>query len=367
MPKRKQSHREPEPEEIDDGEVSSQDGPSDDEEDDRFCGMTDSRFQLEDGADDDDAVVVEGKDEDGAGDDDAEGDEYDDYDPEADDDDDEPNLLPSDQPNILNLPTASSKPSKAQGPLTLKSIATHNTRVDNSGVVYLSRLPPFLQPRAIRQLLSSHGARIGRLYLSPEDPRVAARRKKYRGNKRVNYTEGWVEFEDKRQARRVAEMLNTRPMGEVAGKRGGRSWFKEDLWSIKYLPRFKWGMLTEQIAYEKAVRDQKLRTEMESVKRENKAYIKNVERAKMIEAIEEKKRKRQKKLEEEGGEDGPKAKPLVKPAPSNGKDAKGAKEKVGRQFKQRAVKDPVVDRKAREGAGGGVSGAKKSVLSKIFG
>lgn len=35
------------------------------------------------------------------------------------------------------------------------------------GVVYLSRIPPFMRPRKVRHLLSQYGT-IGRVYLQPE-------------------------------------------------------------------------------------------------------------------------------------------------------------------------------------------------------
>lgn len=43
-------------------------------------------------------------------------------------------------------------------------------------------------------------------------------------------------------ARSVAEMLNAQPIG---GKKGTR--WRDDVWTMKYLPRFKWNMLTEQV------------------------------------------------------------------------------------------------------------------------
>ena len=65
-----------------------------------------------------------------------------------------------------------------------------------------------------------------------------------------NFTEGWVEFADKRVAKRTALLLNSQRIG---GKR--RSAYYDDLWCIKYLPRFKWDDLTDEIAYQRAVRD----------------------------------------------------------------------------------------------------------------
>ena len=60
-----------------------------------------------------------------------------------------------------------------------------------------------------------------------------------------NFTEGWIEFEDKRVAKQTAQMLNGQPMG---GKR--RSAYHYDLWCLKYLSKFKWDHLTEEIGEE---------------------------------------------------------------------------------------------------------------------
>lgn len=51
-----------------------------------------------------------------------------------------------------------------------------------------------------------------------------------------------MEFKNKKVARSVAEMLNAQPIG---GKKGTR--WRDDVWTMKYLPKFKWSMLTEQI------------------------------------------------------------------------------------------------------------------------
>ena len=60
--------------------------------------------------------------------------------------------------------------------------------------------------------------------------------------KKIFYTEGWVEFMNKRHAKRCAEMLNNRKVG---GKR--HNFHYEDLWNIKYLHKFKWPQLTQKI------------------------------------------------------------------------------------------------------------------------
>jgi ESF2/ABP1 family protein len=74
------------------------------------------------------------------------------------------------------------------------------------------------------------------------DQKITTRRKKYTKNNRRNYIEGWVEFKDKKQAKAVAEHLNMR---EIGGKRKSR--YYAEMWNIKYLPKFKWHHLTEQM------------------------------------------------------------------------------------------------------------------------
>jgi ESF2/ABP1 family protein len=74
------------------------------------------------------------------------------------------------------------------------------------------------------------------------DPKRAYLRRRYTSTKKPHYTEGWVEFKDKKVARSVAAMLNAQPIG---GKK--RSRWRDDVWTMKYLPKFKWNMLTEQI------------------------------------------------------------------------------------------------------------------------
>jgi ESF2/ABP1 family protein len=101
-----------------------------------------------------------------------------------------------------------------------------------------------MKPTKLRSLLSKYG-KLGRIYLAPEDAKITARRKKYKHNKRINYTEGWVEFLDKKVARATANHLNNNIIG---GKK--RSYYYDDIWVMKYLPKFKWNHLTEQIAYE---------------------------------------------------------------------------------------------------------------------
>ncbi|CAG8714887.1 8856_t:CDS:2, partial [Ambispora leptoticha] len=157
-------------------------------------------------------------------------------------------------------------------PLTAKKLYDFQKQQDKTGIVYLSRIPPFMKPLKVRHLLEKFG-KIGHIYLAPEDPKTRLKRKKYGGNKKKNYTEGWVEFFDKKVAKSVAALLNSKPIGRH-----------------KFI--FKWNHLTEQIAYENASRAQRLQAEISQAKRENKDYVRKVEKSKMIKNIQEKKLKR---------------------------------------------------------------------------
>lgn len=48
-----------------------------------------------------------------------------------------------------------------------KSPSTRKTKATNPGVVYMSRLPPFMKPAKIRNIFSQYGE-VGRLFLQPE-------------------------------------------------------------------------------------------------------------------------------------------------------------------------------------------------------
>lgn len=151
---------------------------------------------------------------------------------------------------------------KVVKPLTSEALAAFNAAQERTGVVYISRIPPGMRPTKVRHLMSQYGE-VGRVYLQQEglfnfmfllvqlcahkmsvraDPKRAYLRKKFTSTKKVHFTEGWVEFKDKRVARSVADILNAQPIG---GKKGTR--WHDDVWTMKYLPRFKWSMLTDQI------------------------------------------------------------------------------------------------------------------------
>ena len=59
----------------------------------------------------------------------------------------------------------------------------------------------------LRKLLSKK-FELGRIYLQAEAEHITRTRKKTGGNRKTNYTEGWIEFERKKDAKLAALALN---------------------------------------------------------------------------------------------------------------------------------------------------------------
>jgi ESF2/ABP1 family protein len=220
------------------------------------------------------------------------------------------------EPNKQDKKDASSDLPGVTKPLTKKNLITTEAAIRKSGVIYLSRIPPFMKPHKLRSLLEPYG-KINRIFLAPEDPAAHSRRVRAGGNKKRSYTEGWVEFVKKKDAKKACDLLNAQIIG---GKKG--SWYHDDVWCMKYLKGFKWYVsflvlichgaivltetrhhLTEQIAAENAERAARMRAEIARSTRENKEFVRNIEKAKVLNGIEAKKAaKQQKKTFSDDGE-----------------------------------------------------------------
>lgn len=134
-----------------------------------------------------------------------------------------------------------------------------------------------MNPRNIRTTLSRFGE-MDRIYLEPE---------KTRRGVVISYKEGWVEYIQKKVAKRVAQMLNGT---QVGGKK--KTAYHDAVWTMKYLHRFKWNHLTEHMNHEKSQKDQRLRFEVTRAKRDAEFYV---EQARLS--------KRHKKNDSSGGDD----------------------------------------------------------------
>lgn len=182
--------------------------------------------------------------------------------------------------------------------LVKKNLVVSEPAIKKSGVLYISRVPPFMKPHKLRTLLEPFGT-INKTYLAPEDPTSHARRVRSGGNKKRLFTEGWAEFVDKRDAKKAYELLNARTIG---GKKG--SYYRDDVWSLVYLKGFKWRDLTAQIEKENAEREGRMRAEIRKATRENLEFTRNVERAKELDGMKAKRERqgREEKPAEKGAE-----------------------------------------------------------------
>ncbi|KAI0600048.1 Pre-rRNA-processing protein ESF2 [Biscogniauxia sp. FL1348] len=224
-------------------------------------------------------------------------------------------------------------------PLTKKILVASEAAVRRSGVIYVSRIPPFMKPTKLRSLLEPYG-KINRIFCSPEDPQARSRRIRQGGNKKQSFTEGWVEFCNKKDAKAAVELLNGHTIG---GKKS--SYYRDDIWALKYLKGFKWNNLTEQIASEAAERASRMRAEISKSTREAKDFVHNIEKSKMLEGIQAKATAKRNRDEESSEK-------IVSASPSEPKQPKSM-----RKFKQSLVGRGEADRTPEEA---------KRVLSKLF-
>lgn len=176
--------------------------------------------------------------------------------------------------------------------LTTSSVtATAKKPAHKPGVIYLSRIPPFMRPSTVRTLLSTHGP-ITRLFLTPEAPSSYLSRRKAGGNKKRSFIDGWVEFAKKRDAKACVDAINGRIVG---GKKGG--WYRDDVWNAKYLRGFGWGDLMAGVRAEEREREERIRVGVGREGRERTEFLRNLERGR----VEETRRaKRVRKAEREG-------------------------------------------------------------------
>ena len=244
-----------------------------------------------------------------------------------------------------------SKTNSKLKPLTKSQLAASQLRARKTGVIYLSRIPPFMRPSTLKHLLTPYGT-INRLFLTPEPAASYARRLKGGGNKKRSFVDGWVEFASKKHAKICAETLN----GEIiGGKKGG--WYHDDIWNIKYLRGFKWSDLMEQVQGEERMREGRMRAELQKEMRERKVFLGNVEMAKKEAGMEAKRKTKEERKVIDGG-NGPRA------GVDNAEPVKdtGKRRKHERRFRQSEVRVRDTD---------GKSGAEQPehvtrVLSKIF-
>mmetsp|Transcript_13697 Transcript_13697/g.27996 ORF Transcript_13697/g.27996 Transcript_13697/m.27996 type:complete len:241 (+) Transcript_13697:80-802(+) len=221
---------------------------------------------------------------------------------------------PIDPPTKSKTKSKSAKKKKKE---RLDEAVSYAEKLSKRGVIYISRVPPKMTVSKVKTLLSQLGE-VTRLYLEEEDKSVRKRRKRAGGSSSKRYVCGWVEFPSRSLASNIADSIHQTPLE----RKGPHC---DDLWSVKYLKGFKWEMLTEKVAYERRVREQKLKVEMVNAKREIREFKEKVEEGGKFEMMVEKKKKKRKKEGDEGGgkKDGGESKGKrkfrqIKPLPDDG-------------------------------------------------
>ncbi|KAL8712930.1 MAG: hypothetical protein Q9220_002788 [cf. Caloplaca sp. 1 TL-2023] len=241
----------------------------------------------------------------------------------------DPNTSPPAQPTTGKNPPSPAI-SQPKAPVMKPSGITR--KPPKPGVLYLSRIPPFMRPSALRHLLLPYGP-IKRLFLTPEPPAHHTRRVRHGGNKKRSFIDGWVEFVSHKSAKTCVAAINGQTMG-------GRGWYRDDVWNAKYLRGFLWDDLMAGVRGEEREREERVRVGVRRERKEREAFLRGVESGKVAEG---RRKKREKKEGLKGDGDGV------------GEEARGGFE---RRFRQNAVKGK------RDGKGQSEEASR--VLSKIF-
>ena len=158
-------------------------------------------------------------------------------------------------------------------------------KIRRSGVLYMSYVPIGMKIIDIRRLLEDYG--IQRCYFIP----LKKKMHNVDGKKVQAYKEGWIEFEDKIYAKLAEYQLNGRPIG---GNK--KCIYRDELWNLKYLHKFKWNDLVEDMTMQKKKQEKELKMEIAQSNRVNNFIVKNYEKSKKY---LNKKREKEKNNEEE--------------------------------------------------------------------
>eukprot|EP01028_Stygiella_incarcerata_P005131 TRINITY_DN21963_c0_g1_i1.p1 TRINITY_DN21963_c0_g1~~TRINITY_DN21963_c0_g1_i1.p1 ORF type:complete len:297 (-),score=101.89 TRINITY_DN21963_c0_g1_i1:85-975(-) len=156
------------------------------------------------------------------------------------------------------------------------------------GIVFIARVPPYMKAPKLRHLMSQYG-HVERIYLRPEDPAVRGRRVRDGGKKKRKFVDGWIEFSEKKTARRVAESLNNQIVG---GKKRSPHYY--DMWNLKYLPGFHWSDLVEELGTKPVIKELRIRAKVAKTQKEANEIVRDIESSKKLARIRERVEKRRK-------------------------------------------------------------------------
>jgi len=151
-----------------------------------------------------------------------------------------------------------------------ETLENYKERIRRSGVLYISYIPEGMTVITLKKNLSKYG--VNRVYLVPDTTKVSKSKKKQ------NYKEGWIEFNDKIMAKLCEYELN----GKILGGKKRNNKFREEIWNLKYLHKFKWNHLMEKLQFNKKLREHRMKAELSQIKRENNFIFDKFEQSRKI-------------------------------------------------------------------------------------
>lgn len=143
-------------------------------------------------------------------------------------------------------------------------------KIRRSGVIYISYIPEGMTVSLLKKQLQKYG--VNRIYLIPDTTN------NNKNKKRQNYKEGWIEFTDKIMAKLCEYELN----GKIFGGKKRNNKFREEIWNLKYLNKFKWHHLMEKLQFNKKLREHRMKAELAQIKRENNFIVEKFEQSRRI-------------------------------------------------------------------------------------
>jgi len=151
----------------------------------------------------------------------------------------------------------------------------YKEKIKRSGVIYISYIPEGMTVSILRRNLEKFG--VNRIYLVPD-------LNSGKSKKRQNYKEGWIEFKDKLMAKLCEYELN----GKILGGKKRNNKFREEIWNLKYLNKFKWHHLMEKLQFNKKLREHRMNAELSQIKRENNFIVEKFELSRKINYLNKK-------------------------------------------------------------------------------
>ena len=155
------------------------------------------------------------------------------------------------------------------------TLDNYKEKVKRSGVIYISYIPEGMTVSLLRKKLQKYGA--NRVFLVPDTSNSKSK-------KRQNYKEGWIEFTDKI----MAKLCEYEISGKIFGGKKRNNKFREEIWNLKYLNKFKWHHLMEKLQFNKKLREHRMKAELSQSKRENNFILEKFEQSRKINFLNKK-------------------------------------------------------------------------------